>query len=58
MRLQAPARSAAGGTDYMRNTPKRVGSIGAFNAADSASPSTSRVCAGSITPSSHSRALE
>src|SRR5690606_40768737 len=43
---------------YMRNTPKRVGSMGALRLADNASASTSRVCAGSMTPSSHSRALE
>jgi hypothetical protein len=30
--------------------------MGAFNAAEIASPSTIRVSAGSITPSSHSRA--
>ena len=42
---------------YIRNTPKRVGSIGAFNAADSARPSTRRVSAGSMMPSSHSRAV-
>ena len=46
------------GARYMRNTPKLVGSMGALSVADSASASTSRVCAGSITPSSHSRALE
>jgi len=42
---------------YMRNTPKRCFSMGALNEADSASPSTRRVSAGSITPSSHNRAL-
>ncbi len=42
---------------HIRNTPKRVGSIGAFNAADSPSPSTRRVSAGSMMPSSHRRAL-
>lgn len=42
---------------HIRNTPKRVGSIGAFNAADSPSPSTRRVSAGSMMPSSHKRAL-
>jgi len=45
-------------TGYMRNTPKRLGSMGAFSAADKARASTSRVCSGSITPSSHKRALE
>ena len=43
--------------NYMRNTPKRVLSTGADRLASSARLSTSRVCAGSITPSSHSRAL-
>jgi enoyl-CoA hydratase/carnithine racemase len=56
LRARAARRSRT--RAYMRNTPKRVGSIGALRLADSASPSTSRVCAGSITPSSHSRALE
>ena len=42
---------------YIRNTPKVVGSIGLFSAAEIASPSTRRVSAGSMTPSSHSRAL-
>ena len=42
---------------YMRNTPKRCGSIGALSDAEIASPSTRRVSAGSMMPSSHSRAL-
>ena len=42
---------------YMRNTPKRVSGIGAFSVADRDRPSTRRVSAGSITPSSHSRAV-
>jgi hypothetical protein len=42
---------------YMRNTPNRVGSIGALSAAESPSASTVRVSAGSMIPSSHSRAL-
>ena len=42
---------------HILNRPNFVGSIGAFDAADSPSPSTSRVSAGSITPSSHSRAV-
>ena len=42
----------------MRNTPKRVrSSMGAFSEADSPSPSTRRVSAGSMIPSSHSRAV-
>ena len=42
---------------YIRNTPKRVSSIGALSAAEIPSPNTMRVSAGSITPSSHNRAL-
>ena len=42
---------------HIRNTPNRVGSIGAFSAADSARPSTRRVSIGSMTPSSHRRAV-
>ena len=41
---------------HIRNTPKRgASSTGAFNAAAKANPSTSRVWAGSIMPSSHKR---
>ena len=42
---------------YMRNTPKRVGLAGRFRVADRLRATTSRVWAGSITPSSHRRAL-
>ena len=43
---------------HIRNTPNCARSpTGAFSVADSASPSTSRVCTGSITPSSQSRAV-
>ncbi len=42
---------------HILNRPNLVGSIGAFAAAASPKPSTSRVSAGSITPSSHSRAV-
>lgn len=43
---------------HIRNTPKRGAcSTGALRQAVSARPSTSRVWAGSITPSSHSRAV-
>ena len=42
---------------HILNTPKRVGGMGAFNAADSARPSTRRVSAGSMMPSSHNRAV-
>ncbi|MNU06681.1 hypothetical protein D3C72_2519590 [compost metagenome] len=44
--------------NHIRNTPKRLDSIGAFSDADKARASTSRVWAGSMTPSSHKRALE
>jgi hypothetical protein len=37
--------------------PKRLASIGAFNAADRPRASTVRVSAGSMTPSSQRRAL-
>ena len=43
--------------DHILNRPNFVGSIGALDAADSPSPSTSLVSAGSITPSSQSRAV-
>jgi hypothetical protein len=42
---------------HIRNTPNRVDSIGALSAAEIDSASTSRVSAGSMMPSSHSRAL-
>ena len=42
---------------YIRKTPKRVSGMGALRVADIASESTLRVSAGSITPSSQSRAL-
>ncbi len=41
---------------HIRNTPKRVSSIGAFRQARKLSASTSRVFSGGITPSSHNRA--
>src|SRR5690606_25675581 len=53
-----PPRLSGGCSNHILNTPNRVGTIGAFSAADIASPNTSRVCTGSITPSSHNRALE
>ncbi len=43
---------------HMRNTPKRVSSMGALSDALMARARTWRVCAGSMTPSSHSRAVE
>ena len=43
---------------YILNTPKRDSGIGALSDAEIARPSTMRVSAGSITPSSHSRADE
>src|SRR6266446_6831173 len=42
---------------YIRKTPNRVSSWGAFIAAEIPSASTMRVSAGSITPSSHRRAV-
>ena len=42
---------------YILNTPNRVGAIGRLSEAEIASASTRRVSAGSMTPSSHSRAL-
>jgi len=42
---------------YMRNTPKRVASIGALSEAERPSASARRVAAGSRMPSSHSRAV-
>ncbi|MNM30557.1 hypothetical protein D3C81_411190 [compost metagenome] len=45
------------GTGHMRNTPKRVCCGGALRLADRARASTRRVSTGSITPSSHRRAL-
>src|SRR5262249_33545726 len=43
--------------DYMRNTPKRVSSIGALRAANRPSPNTRRLSAGAMMPSSHNLAL-
>ncbi len=43
---------------HIRKTPKAGSPSGALAAADSASPRTVRVSFGSITPSSHSRAVE
>jgi hypothetical protein len=43
---------------YIRKMPKRVSSIGALSAAEMPSDKTARVSSGSITPSSHSRAVE
>src|SRR6185437_5621533 len=42
---------------HIRNTPKRVGSIGALRQADRLNESTRRVSAGAMTPSSHNRAV-
>ena len=44
------------GEHHIRNTPKRVSSIGAFSAARSDRATTSRVVRGSMMPSSQSRA--
>ncbi len=43
---------------HILNTPKRDSGIGALSEAEIARPSTVRVSAGSMTPSSHSRAEE
>ena len=45
-------------TAHILNTPKRESGMGALRDADKASPSTRRVSAGSMTPSSQSRAEE
>ena len=42
---------------YIRKTPKRVWGIGAFSEAEMPRPRTRRVWAGSMTPSSHRRAV-
>ena len=56
--LPVPGRYSRIAPHHIRNTPKlwRSG-IGALSVAASARPSTSRVCAGSMMPSSHSRAV-
>ncbi len=59
---EVAAHSADGGVEtrhhHIRNTPNLArSSIGALRHAANASPSTSRVCAGSMMPSSHSRAV-
>src|SRR5262249_50829247 len=46
-----------GHASYILKTPKRVGSIGALSAAEIPRPSTMRLSAGSMTPSSQIRAL-
>ena len=53
----APVVDQQGADHHIRNTPKRVSSTGAFKAAESERASTSRVSAGSMMPSSHSRAV-
>ena len=45
------------GARYIRNTPNAVFGIGALSAAEIPSPSTMRVSAGAMMPSSQSRAL-
>ena len=44
-------------SSYIRKTPNRVSGIGAWRAASMPSASTRRVSSGSMTPSSHSRAV-
>jgi hypothetical protein len=51
------AAAMAAAVKYIRNTPKRCGSIGALSDAEIARPRMRRVSAGSMMPSSHSRAL-
>jgi hypothetical protein len=54
-----PCRTAADDEPYIRNTPKLVaGGMPALSEAAMLSASIARVSKGSITPSSHSRALE
>ena len=43
---------------YIRKTPNLVSGMGAFSDALKLSPRISRVCLGSMTPSSHSLALK
>ncbi len=52
-----PHGGASAWLHHIRNTPNRVSATGAFSAADSDSASTRRVSAGSMIPSSHSRAV-
>ncbi len=54
---QAPPPERRPRRRHMRKTPKRGSGMGAFRLAESDRPSTSRVWAGSMTPSSHSRAV-
>jgi hypothetical protein len=56
-RYTSPAHCLVPSSHHIRKTPNFTSGIGAFRLADSASASTRRVSAGSITPSSHSRAL-
>ncbi len=56
-RAKTPVEFRAVHLHHILNRPNFVGSIGAFADADNPRPSTSRVSAGSITPSSHSRAV-
>src|SRR5690606_1691355 len=46
-----------GSSPHIRNTPNPRSSTGAFSVAAKASPRTSRVCAGSMMPSSQRRAV-
>jgi hypothetical protein len=56
--LPVPGRICIQRRHHILNTPNLARSgIGAFKVAAKASPSTSRVCAGSMMPSSHSRAV-
>ena len=57
-RLEPLAQDVEPRRRHIRKTPKRVSGIGALSAAEIPRPSTVRVSAGAITPSSHSRAVE
>ena len=57
MEIPFTACGGSGNWPYIRNTPKGVSSTGAFRLALNDSPSTIRVSAGSMMPSSQSLAL-
>ena len=56
-RPRVPRNGMTRSQDHIRNTPNFVAGIGAFSVVASERPSTRRVSAGSMTPSSHRRAL-
>jgi hypothetical protein len=57
LQTACPLTTRRGPIGYIRNRPNVVSGIGAFRLALMARPSTSRVWAGSMTPSSHRRAV-